>query len=138
MGGDRWPLPGRAELERRSNVLAGGTPGDALEESVKLALVVEADACGNLRLRNTTDEERPREGDASMGHVGVRWQTNLIAEGTTETKLVESCVLGQIVECDRLGEASVEERARTLHRDRPPAARARGLSMLRREFAQGA
>lgn len=104
---------------------------------MKLALVVEPNARRDLRLRNAPREERACEADAPMGHVCVRWQADLVAEGTREAELVESRVRGKLVEGNCLREARVEQLARSCYRAGPRATRTGRLSTRSRELAKG-
>jgi hypothetical protein len=79
------------------------------------ALIVEADAGGDLRLRHAMRQELLRERDAAMGDVRVRREADLFAKRPAKAELVEAGVRGESFEVDRFGEAGVEHGPRARH-----------------------
>ena len=79
------------------------------------ALIVEADARSDLRLRHATRQELLRERDAAMGDVRARREADLFAKRTAKAELVEAGMRGESVEVDRFGETCVEQGPRARH-----------------------
>ena len=78
---------------------------------VEQALIVEANARRDLRLGHPAREQLLREGDATVGDVGVRRETHLLVKGATQPELVEPGVRRERIEAHILGVALVEELA---------------------------
>lgn len=97
---------------RRACEGAGREADDSFEVTMHEALIVKADARGDLRLRHSASEQVLRACDATMRDVGVWREADLFAKRSAEAELVETCVCSERVEIDRFGEALVEQRTR--------------------------